>query len=113
MSQIVLNQNKINSAAAEISAEGVRFKLIYVGQAWFHLWKCTFHKDFCSVFKISTEISTTCVVASPTVLVQGETSLWIVCPRGVQSVEHLPQGLHLCGVLVTGSLVESDSHTKV
>ena len=35
------------------------------------------------------------------------------CRRGVQSVEHLPQGFHLCGVLVTESLVESDSQTKV
>ena len=98
------NNYKPNSAAAEISAEGV-------GQAW-----CYFSQRLLFSFQdFNWDFSNKCtrLVANLSVLVQGETSLWIVCPRGIQSVEHLPQGLHLCGVLVTGSLLESDSHTKV
>ena len=49
--------NKIYSAAAEISAEVIG--IIYVGQAWFHLWECYFSSF--QDFKISTEISATCV----------------------------------------------------
>ena len=57
---IKLKQNKIDSAAAlaEISAEGIRFQanICRTGMVSFMELLLNFYKDFCSVFKISTEI---------------------------------------------------------
>ena len=36
----------------------------------------------------------------------------VVLVPGCKSVECLPQRMHLCGVLVPGSVMEPDSHTK-